>query len=133
MNDNLSNMLSTIKNGYIARLTSVRVPYSKICLNVLDALERGGYIRGYKYENTNSENSHNFPIMVLLKYHENQPSICNMYRISSSGRRIYSPSKNLKSFNNGLGAYIISSSKGVLLDSEAKSLGIGGEIICKLY
>lgn len=129
MHDNLSNMLSIIKNGYNARLSNVVVPITKLSLNVLDALERGGYIRGYRY----IRNENMRYVEILLRYNDNNPSIREITRVSSSGRRMYIPYTKLKSHLSGLGSYIISSSRGVLLDTEAKSLGIGGELLCRIY
>lgn len=129
MNDHLSAMLSSISNGYQARLTKIEVSHSKLCIGVLDALERGGYIKGYKYFiDTNLFTA----VEVLLRYQENRPLISKIKRISKPGRRIYVASKNLISVHYGLGVYVISSSKGILLSYEAKSLNVGGELLCTI-
>lgn len=138
MVDHLSNMISQINNAYSARLISVVVTGSKLCLAVLDALERGGYIRGYKYlpvlkiQNKKYHLNEERKLIVLLKYIEEKSSIKKLIRISTSGRRIFYSFKELKPIYNGLGTYILSTSKGVLFDHEAHSFKIGGEVLCSL-
>lgn len=126
MSDKLSNMISQINNGYHAQLTSVRFIRTKFTLSVLDALERGGYIKSYKYVDLNK-------VEVLLRYNDSSKIFHKIDRISKPGRRIYVSSKHIPSLNQGIGSYVLSTPQGVLLDIEAKSLNIGGELLCKLH
>lgn len=126
MSDNLSNMISQINNGHHAQLTNICIFRTKFTLSVLDALERGGYIKSYKYLEFNK-------IQVSLRYSDSSKVFNKITRISKPGRRIYVSSKDIPSLNQGIGSYIISTPQGVLLDIEAKSLNIGGELLCKLH
>lgn len=138
MIDHLSNMISQINNGYSAKLTSVVIVGSKICLAVLDALERGGYIKGYKYlpisinKNEKYYINEEIKVVIFLRYVEEGPSLKKLKRISTSGRRIFYSLDQLKPIYNGLGASILSTSKGVLFDHEARTLKVGGEVLCSL-
>lgn len=131
MTDHFSNMISAIQNGYRAKLDCVVINSSKLCLNVLEAFERAGFISGYKYVRPFQPGQ--LKVRIYLRYDEFGPLVKNMQRISSSGKRIYISVHDLKSFKNGLGCYILSTSKGVVLDSEAKQLCVGGELLCKIF
>lgn len=138
MIDHLSNMISQINNGYSAKLTSVVITGSKFCFSVLDVLERGGYIKNYTYlpisiaRNKKYSLHENRKVIVFLRYSEEGPSIRKFTRISTSGRRIFCSLNKLKSIYNGLGTYILSTSKGVILEHEARALKVGGEVLCSL-
>lgn len=128
MNDLLSDMLARVRNGQTAKLSSIQVQYSKFLMSVLDVLKREGYIRDYR--KTMIDNKAN--IEVELKYHDGAPVIQKMSRVSTSGRREYSSISDLKTVNNGLGIAIISTSKGVLSDYEARQKNVGGEVLCNV-
>ncbi len=129
MNDLLSDLVARIKNGQRARLATINAPYSSLLASVLDVLKREGYIREYrKYE----ENKKSF-LEIELKYHEGQPVIHEIKRISRPGRRFYSAISAMKPVHNGLGISVISTSRGVLSDYEARQQNIGGEVLCSVF
>ena len=98
--------------------------------NVLDVLHREGYIRGFKkVEIQNNKNE----FVIELKYVDGEPVIKNISRVSTPGRRVYSKIKDLQRNFDGLGISILSTSKGVLSDNEARTEKVGGEILCKVF
>lgn len=129
-NDALSSMISSIKNAHQASLVEVIIPYSTTCVRVLNVLYEEGYLRGYKFILT----PENKPaLLILLKYTANTACIKDIRRISLPGRRIYSQIGQLPVPKNGLGLFVLSTSKGVISDTKARSLGIGGEILCLVF
>ncbi|MGK2285121.1 30S ribosomal protein S8 [Pedomonas sp. V897] len=130
MTDPLGDMLTRIRNGQQARKDSVVSPASKLRANVLEVLKREGYIRGYsEYEQGPGRRE----IRIELKYHEGEPAIQWLQRVSKPGRRIYAGSKELPRVRNGLGISIVSTPKGVLSDAEARELNVGGEVLCTVF
>lgn len=130
MTDPLGDMLTRIRNGQQARKDSVVTPASKLRANVLEVLKREGYIRGYsEYEPIPGRRE----IRIELKYHEGEPAIQWLQRVSKPGRRIYAGSKNLPRVRNGLGISIVSTPKGVLSDAEAREMNVGGEVLCTVF
>jgi len=109
---------------------SVVMPASRFRGNVLDVLHREGYIRGFKkVEIENNKNE----FEIELKYVDGEPVIKNISRVSTPGRRVYSKIKDLQRNFDGLGISILSTSKGVLSDNEARTEKVGGEILCKVF
>ncbi len=129
MNDPLGDMLTRIRNGQKARMPSVRTPASKLRANVLDVLKREGYIRNYVAEHEKPGGE----IVIELKYHEGEPVIKEISRVSTPGRRVYSKIADLPRFYNGLGISILSTPRGVMSDSEARSANVGGEVLCRVF
>ncbi len=129
MNDLLSDMLTRIRNGQKARLARVSAPASKLLGNVLDVLQREGYIRGYERRDEGGKGFYE----IELKYHEGQPVIKEIKRVSSPGRRVYTAVEALKPVHNGLGIAILSTSVGVLSDYEARQKHVGGEYLCSVF
>jgi len=129
MNDLLSDMVARIRNGQKARLSQISCPYSKLSENVLHVLKEDGYISDYRaVENENKKD-----LQVLLKYHEGEPVIKKIQRESKPGRRVYSPIADIPKFFNGLGIAIVSTSKGVMSDFDARNANVGGEILCSVF
>jgi small subunit ribosomal protein S8 len=129
MNDLLSDTLTRIRNGQKARLFSVDAFYSKLTMSVCDVLQREGFITSY--EKTGSEQK---PTMnIVLKYFEDKPVISKVKRISKPGRREYAPVQEIKKVNNGLGISVLTTSKGVLSDNEARQQNVGGEVLCEVF
>ncbi len=130
VNDPLGDMLTRIRNAQLRRRPKVTTPASNIRARVLDVLAEEGYIRGY----TRIEQKGSFPeFEIELKYFNGQPAIKEIRRVSTPGRRVYSPVRDLKSVANGLGVAILSTPKGVMSDSRAKEENVGGEIICNVF
>lgn len=130
MTDVLGDMLTRIRNGQKARKTSVPVPASKLRANVLDVLKREGYIRDYsQVEIRGGVREFN----VELKYHEGEPAIRTISRVSRPGRRIYSGIGELERYYNGLGISVLSTPQGVMSDHEARRRNVGGEVLCRVF
>jgi small subunit ribosomal protein S8 len=129
MTDPLGDMLTRIRNGQQARKDSILTPASKLRANVLDVLQREGYIRGYTEEELSGQKG----LRIELKYFEGQPSIQHVARVSKPGRRVYSGSSELPRIRNGLGITIVSTPRGVLSDAEARDQNVGGEVLAEVF
>lgn len=130
INDPLGDLLTRIRNGQAARLTTVDSPASKLRTGVLEVLKREGYIRGYNMATAANGSS---TVTVELKYSEGQPVIREISRVSKPGRRVYSQVKGVPRVFNGLGISIISTPRGVLSDKEAREANVGGEVLCRVF
>lgn len=128
LSDPLGDMLTRIRNGQRARKTEVASPSSKFRVNVLEVLRREGYIRGYRRE----EHGHQ-ELAIELKYHNGEPVIRELRRVSKPGRRVYSGVEDLPQIYNGLGIAILSTPRGVMSDAEARQARVGGEILCMVF
>lgn len=135
MTDTLGDMLTRIRNGQMARLVTVSSPSSKLRVGVLEVLKREGYIAGFNEESEDdSGNSSSFKkLSIELKYVEGQSVIREIKKISKPGRRVYSSIEDLKKYYNGLGIAILSTSKGIMSDYEARLQNVGGEILCSVF
>jgi len=130
MTDPLGDMLTRIRNGQRARKNDIVSPASKLRMNVLNVLQREGFIRGFEaYEVRPGINE----IRIELKYHEGDPVIRQIERVSTPGRRVYSKIKDLHPYYNGLGISILSTPRGVMSDNEARSQNVGGEVLCQVF
>ena len=129
LTDPLGDMLTRIRNGQRAKKDSVMTPASKLRANVLEVLNREGYIRGYSEEELAGHEG----LRIELKYFEGQPAIKHVARVSKPGRRVYSGSKELPRIRNGLGITIVSTPRGVLSDAEARDQNVGGEVLAEVF
>ncbi len=130
MTDSIADMLTRIRNAQKAKLLNVVLPHSKLKASILEVLKTEGYISGHEVF---SEGKINF-INIELKYSpKGRGCIYEIKKVSKPSKRVYSPIKDLKGCYNKMGIYVISTSKGVLSDREAFRLGVGGEIICKVF
>ena len=127
--DPLGDLLTRIRNGQRAKKDSVLSPASKLRVNVLDVLQREGYIRGYSEEEMGPAKG----VRIDLKYFEGQPAIKHVARVSKPGRRVYSGSQDLPRVMNGLGITIVSTPRGVLSDAEAREQNVGGEVLAEVF
>lgn len=130
MSDPLGDMLTRIRNGQRANKSVITVPASKLRSNVLDVLQREGYIRGYSWAEIRSGIAE---LTVELKYSEGQPVIREINRVSKPGRRVYAGIRKLQPIYNGLGIAILSTPRGVMSDSEARAANVGGEVLCQVF
>ena len=130
MTDPLGDMLTRIRNGQRARKNQIVSPASKLRNNVLGVLKREGYIRDFSQRELRPGISE---IEIQLKYHDGEPVIHEISRVSKPGRRIYSKFKDLQRVYNGLGIAILSTPRGVLSDNEARDQNVGGEILCQVF
>jgi small subunit ribosomal protein S8 len=130
LSDPLGDMLTRIRNGQKARLSAVLTPASRLRLNVLEVLKREGYIRGFVEADRESGAK---SLSIELKYHEGQPVIREISRVSKPGRRVYFKIADLPRVYNGLGISILSTPRGVMSDSEARAAKVGGEVLCRVF
>lgn len=130
INDPIADMLARIRNAHMRNKSSVIVPSSKLRSWVLDVMKNEGYIRGYEVVET--EDGHK-NLNVELKYFEGQPAIKEMKRVSKPGRRVYTNVNDLPQVRQGLGVAIVSTSKGVMTDAQARVANVGGEVLCTVF
>lgn len=130
MTDPLGDMLARIRNGQRAAKSVVTSPASNLRMNVLEVLKREGYIRGYSKKEVRAGVSE---LSIELKYHEGKPVISKIARVSTPGRRVYSKIADLDRVANGLGISILSTPRGVMSDSEARTANVGGEVLCQVF
>jgi small subunit ribosomal protein S8 len=130
MNYRLSDMLTTIRNAQYARLPVVRVQASKFLGRVLEVLKSEGYIEDFKREEVGKGKAE---FVITLKYHDGERVIHEVRCISKPGRRVYSEISRLPKYYNGLGIAILSTSKGVMSDFEARRANVGGEVLCSVF
>lgn len=126
MSDPLADLLTRIRNGQSANKTQVKIPASKLKIAVCAVLKTEGYINGYSVDECQGK-----PVLnVDLKYYQGLPVIESIQRVSKPGRRVYRSSDAIPSVLGGFGVAIVSTSKGLMTDKEAKKQGQGGEILC---
>jgi small subunit ribosomal protein S8 len=130
MSDPLGDMLTRIRNGQMAAKSAINAPASKLRANVLEVLRREGYIRGYETVDLGGGKSE---LNIQLKYHNGEPVIRELRRVSKPGRRIYAGVEDLPKVYNGLGIAIVSTPRGVLSDTEAREARVGGEVLCTVF
>jgi small subunit ribosomal protein S8 len=130
MSDPLGDMLTRIRNGQNARKSVVSSPASRFRSNVLEVLKREGYIRNYSSVDIAQGLKE---LKIELKYHEGQPVISEIKRVSRPGRRVYYGLRDLPRVYNGLGIAILSTPRGVLSDNEARTAKVGGEVLCHVF
>lgn len=126
MSDPIADMLTRIRNGQMTEKVSVLMPSSKLKKAIAQVLKDEGYIDGFMVR----ENDGLPEMEVALKYYAGRPVIEKIERISKPGLRIYKGRDDLPRVMNGLGVAIVSTSQGVMTDRKARSLGVGGEVLC---
>lgn len=137
VNDTISDMLTRIRNANLAYKTCVSIPKTRIHTNICTILEQEGFIERFELSESNSNE-----LILHLKYvqHPSQtsgglgkPCITNLKRISKPGLRIYTNSKDIPQILGGMGIVIISTSKGLMTDRQARLARLGGELICSVW
>lgn len=126
--DPIADLLVRIRNAQAQKHATVRMPASKLKASILDVLTAEGYISSYTVENEGVQGT----LVVTLKYHQGQPVITTLKRVSTPGRRVYSQAKEIPMVSNGLGTTIVSTSRGVITDTKARELNVGGEVLCQV-
>lgn len=126
MSDPIADMLTRVRNGQAAEKASVQMPSSKGKQAIAQVLKDEGYITDFSVE----ENGAKPLLNIDLKYYQGKPVIEEIKRVSRPGLRIYKSTDELPKIQNGLGIAIISTSKGVMTDSQARAANQGGEVIC---
>ena len=131
MTDPIADYLTRIRNAYMAGKKVVEVPSSKMEVALTQILFEKGYILSYKVVEAQPQNT----IKIALKYHPQTKAaaIKHIERVSTPGLRQYADVENMPRVLNGLGIAILSTSKGVITDKEARNLNVGGEVICYVY
>jgi small subunit ribosomal protein S8 len=131
MTDTIADMLTRIRNGVAVQRSSVDIISSRINRAVADVLQREGYIQ--EFREVLDPRGHP-ALRVLLKYdHDGDPVISKIGRVSRPGRRVYRGVREIPRVLNGLGISVVSTSKGVMSDREARTAGVGGEILCEIW
>ena len=128
--DPIGDMISRIRNAQMRTSNNVAIPNSKFRAKILEILKQEGYISNYKIISDASKKN---ILHVDLKYNNGMPVIREIKRISKPGRRIYAKASSIPRIQNGLGLAIVSTSKGIMTDNEARNQNIGGEIICRVF
>lgn len=129
MSDPISNLLTIIRNGIQARKETVDIPASKMNDKILEIFKADGYIEDFRLMKDNVQGTYK----VYLRYGGKKPAIIGLRRISRPGLRIYKKNDELPRVLNGMGTAVISTSKGVVTDREARKLKLGGEILCYIW
>ncbi len=132
MTDPIADMLTRIRNAQKAKFLKVSIPFSNIKHEIARVLYDEGYVKSYSLMEV--DNVAKKYIEIELKYlDKGVPVIVKIDKVSTPGKRIYSSIGKLKEYYKGLGIYILSTSKGIMSDRQAANLGIGGEVICKVF
>lgn len=127
--DIIADSLTKIRNAIMRKQKTVEVKKTGFLDNILTILQREGYILGFEPNNKNK-----YSYIVKLKYTEKgSPAILGLEKVSKGSRRVYVGKKSIPSVYNNYGIAIVSTSKGVLTDKEARSIGVGGEVICTIW
>ena len=128
--DPVADILSRIKNALLAKHTELVVPYSNLKNGIAKVLVAEGYLSSYKIAGKSPKNE----IKIVLKYgKDSKPVINDMRQVSKSGQRMYSSRKKLPRVLGNLGISIISTSRGIMTDKEARKKNLGGEVLCKVW
>jgi small subunit ribosomal protein S8 len=129
MTDPIADMLTRIRNANQMKYETVDVPASKIKKEILEVLKKEGYINGYKVIKQDVQDI----LRVQLKYVNNERVVKGLKRISKPGLRVYAKTNEIPKVLNGLGIAVISTSRGVMTDREARKLKVGGEILAYVW
>lgn len=128
MSDTLADMITRIRNGQKAQKVEVESIYSNLNIRVCEVLKKEGFIEDYKEQGDIKKN-----ILIKLKYYNGKPLIQKIQKISKQGCRVYSSSTELPKTIGGLGSTIISTSKGVMTDNDARNQKLGGEVLISVF
>lgn len=128
-NDKVADFLTRLRNAQKAQLATVTCPASNLLVAICNVLEQEGYIVAHRVEEDGARRN----LVVELKYHEGEPAIRQITRISKSGQRKYAKVSAMPKHFNGLGISILSTSKGVMSDFAARQQQVGGEVLCTVF
>jgi len=135
VNDPIADMLTRIRNGMLVGHAVVAMPSSKIKVEIARILKEEGFIEGYEVVET--EGSVTRTLRVRMKYvgerRQRRPVITGLERISRPGRRVYTHKPDIPWVLSGMGIAIVSTPKGVMTGQRARQLGVGGELLCKIW
>ena len=129
MSDPIADLLTRVRNAQMAKLPTVGMPSSKMKVAISKVLQDEGYITGYKIEENGGK-----PILdIELKYFQGRPVIEEIKRASRPGLRSYKGKEDLPKVRAGLGISIMSTNKGLMTETQARAVGIGGEVLCTVF
>lgn len=129
MTDPISDFIIRIKNAVLARKDVITVPHSKMKEAIAGILQKEGYIA----EVTTSEEGVFKQLVITLKYVGKNPAVTDVRRLSKPGRRLYAPANDIPKSLGGYGITILSTNKGVITDSDARKMNVGGELLCQIW
>ena len=129
MTDPIADFFTRVRNGLMVHHGAVEMPSSKMKVRIAEILKEEGFIKKFHVRKDGKQDI----LKLHLKYHNGDPAIRGIRRISKPGRRTYVSARSIPKVLNGLGIAILSTSKGVITDKEARDLNVGGEIICHVY
>lgn len=130
--DPIADILIQIKNGYMARMQAVTLPYSTMKEQVLSVLAAEGYVKSFEVA-TDKKHPAKKSFTITLSYPKGQPAVTQVKRVSKPGVRIYAGRYRIPRVMTGYGMAIVSTSKGIMTDTQARKLGVGGEILCTIW
>lgn len=130
LTDPIADMLTRIRNAGKAKFNSADIPGSKIKVEIAKVMKNEGYIRNYKFMKDGKQGV----LRIYLKYKDDQTHVIHeILRISKPSRRVYVNARDVKPVYNGLGTAILSTSKGILTDKQARKENVGGEVLCNIF
>lgn len=130
MTDPISDMLARIRNGQLAKKDFVKMPSSNVKRAICQLMTDEGYINGF----TEDKNDKGFKeLTVELKYYEGKPVISEINRVSRPGLRRYSKAEDIPTVRDGLGVSVVTTSKGVMSDAQARAQKLGGEVLFRIF
>lgn len=127
--DPIADTITRIKNALMARHEKIEIPYSKMKKAVVDILLKEGYVNDVTVKEAKPFNY----LVITLKYIGKSPAVNNVKRLSKPGRRLYAPVSKLPKTLGGYGITIVSTSKGVMTDKDARKANLGGELLCQIW
>lgn len=128
MSDPIADMLTRIRNALARNKVNVSMPSSGLKEAIAKVLQEEGFVEGFTVNEVDRKKT----LAVKLRYHDGEPVIEQLSRVSRPGRRMYCSAGDMPRLNSGLGLIMISTSKGIMSDRQARSEGIGGEVICSV-
>lgn len=130
LTDPIADMLTRIRNAGKAKFNSADIPGSKIKVEIAKVMKNEGYIRNYKFMKDGKQGV----LRIYLKYKDDQSHVIHeIMRISKPSRRVYVNARDVKPVYNGLGTAILSTSRGILTDKQARKENVGGEVLCSIF
>jgi small subunit ribosomal protein S8 len=131
MNDPIADLMTRIRNAGMVHHATTRIPYSRIKARIVEILDQEGFIESFEIDSNDELRKE---IVVSLRYlDDNNMAIHFMNRVSRPGRRIYATAKKIPKVKGGLGVAIVSTSKGLVADRDARRLNVGGEVLCEVW
>jgi small subunit ribosomal protein S8 len=130
MTDPISDFLARLRNAIMARKTQIELPASQVKLKLAELMRDEGYLTAVAFNAEGPQGT----ISVTLRWDaQNRPAITGLRRVSRPGQRAYAGKDSIKKVRGGLGVSIVSTSKGLLTDREARKQGVGGEVVCEVW